>query len=235
MSNRKRAPWSDAEYLHLIDLVEDRFAPFRQHGLGSVFWRTVADEMNAAFGTSRTASACQTTHSQLSTGVIPRPEAVPEPAAVASFDGAAIKALMLDFGQRMDRMEQLMALIADGLAGDDGEDEESPIKSKDPFGDLLRFYDEHGRWPRHLRYPSDCPEGKDEWLRDRGATRDEYRLGMYLFGKNKAERRGFSERQRRLTDEECAQLNARGYEWRGELKQRACGRTAAEIHVARVS
>lgn len=84
MTQSKRASWSDAEHLHLIDLVEDRFAPFRLHGHGPVFWRVVADEMNATFGSNRTPAACQVAHSQLSTGVIPRPASPQDPEADAT-------------------------------------------------------------------------------------------------------------------------------------------------------
>jgi hypothetical protein len=47
--------------------------------------------MNATFGTNRTAAACQVAHSQLSTGVIPRP-AAPETADA----DADIRNMLLD-------------------------------------------------------------------------------------------------------------------------------------------
>ena len=106
MPKSKRAAWSDTEHLHLIDLVEDRFAPFRQHGLGPVFWRTVADEMNRTFGSSRTASACQVAHSQLSTGVIPRPESPPEAA------DSDVRELLLDVLRNVEQ------IILDSLFSD---------------------------------------------------------------------------------------------------------------------
>lgn len=88
-------------------------------------------------------------------------------------------------------------------------------RSKDPFGDLLQFYDTHGRWPGRPRQDPLDPRG---------------RLSMYANNLRKFERNGRTYGpKKRAEDWQCAELNKRGFPWGTGLQVRDCGKRADDL------